>query len=36
MFFSEEKNQKAFDSGAGGAIRDLAGAVKLAHVVKIY
>jgi len=27
-FFSEEKNQKTFTSGARGAIRDLAGIVK--------
>jgi hypothetical protein len=25
MFFSEKKNQKTFDSGARGKIRDLAG-----------
>jgi hypothetical protein len=31
MFFSEEKNQKTFDSCPGSKIRDLAGSVKPAR-----
>jgi hypothetical protein len=31
MFFSEEKNQKTFASGAHGTIQAMAGIVKLAQ-----
>jgi hypothetical protein len=36
MFFSEEKNQKTFASGAHGTIRDMAGNVGAAPGMKVF
>jgi len=36
MFFSEEKNQKTFDSGACEEIRDLEGEFSSAEDIKVF